>query len=531
MTDEMNLLGQLFADDITPGPRAVASLENRTGYRAEAEAKAVDISLVAEGGGPSSPPRQVRHLRRLVVVGLVASVLVAFGVVAQGELSQRSAVQGALSSLFAGPTLQVSFSYTEPGGSSCDDRVDDGCAMSVMSTSTSSPAQAGSSSPASTSPSSRTSATSLPAPPTTKTGGQPTIGGAGAVATSGYTVVLTVASRDMSQPLSSNDGVDNLELSVYQGPNEVADFVVADGAVYARLDLAVASPADLARAQRSILARVTGQTYAVTKALLEDRWIEMDDTSFRTAAGSSGASTTGSDLAALRSQAVMSWAQSWDAWSSLKTIPTGNTTSSYSLTLPARSFLAAFIGDIDSALGRDAAGLNSLLGWGPVLVDQVPPRADIPIVMQVDDGVLTGLEVMPATSVIGGLRGLEIQISHPGAGVSAPRGAVSMSSGDISTLEGDYACAQPGSTYSWVHAGSSCYFPLLLVPLAGVVPGLFDQCRLDVTAVIPPKGSAVPVTYKAVVACQGAFTNPPPPNQVSTSTTPEASTTTPSPPG
>jgi hypothetical protein len=461
----MKLLQRLFAEDTEPGDAAWSHLQARLGGsasgalgdrrsgRVEAASRRPEVTLDGRGElqGIGPAPARSRRVRRVAVAGAAAVVLAAFAVVVHDAASARSSVQRALSSLFDEPTLQVSIATTTGG-----------CYAPY------------------------------PAPK---------------CVASQYRTVLTVSSEN-GQPLAGNDGSEEFELSIFKGSDDVGDLVIADGAVYARLGVDQLSQADYSSALRSLEARVTGDALLVAQRFVTGGWVEMSDGSVKTAAGRQG-STTGSQLATLRRDAVMSFAQAWDTWSSLKTIPLRSGTVDYQLTMPARSFFASFANGIDNALRKDTPAMNGLLDIGPALVDDIKSGYDIPLSLTVIDGQLTGLDV---TGTDGALL---ISMSHPADGVSPPSGAALMTSDDVSALEQDYFCRKP-PLY-----GDPCGVVPLRVEFSGSsIPGLgqaLDEgggmqsgdCFLQLELQSPQGWAPGASSLSSFLGCEAKFPLPP----------------------
>jgi hypothetical protein len=394
MTDEFDLLKRLFGEDAEPSKKAWANLRDRTGVEgrdavAVPQAVAVPASSPPAGADSPLPEPQIwltepspararpRLRRRLVLVGVAASVLAAFGIVAAGAFSREDTVHSALASLFGSPTLEVVFT-----------------------------AQTASN--------------------------DPTVGQ--------YSVALTVSSENGSQPLSGSDGVDDFEVSVYRSGTDLGDVLIADGAVYGRLNLEAISPSDYSRASQSVTENVpSGDANTLAEAFLNDQWVGVDDATIGSFVKSLGVRSSGPSLQTDRNAAAMSFAQSWETWASIQEVSSSNGTTEYSLNMPARSFLNSFLQHLEGALSKEVPSLKRDAGLGSALIKRIPASLTIPMNLWVSGGSLTQLDISYKGN------SLDMAISHPATPVSAPTGAVMLTTATINSLESDYNLCSSGS--------------------------------------------------------------------------------------
>lgn len=335
------------------------------------------------------PHRSLR--RRMILLGVVVSVVAAFGFVAAGAFSRQQTVRTALASLFGSPTLQV-----------------------VFSAQTSDPHDE--------------------------------------AIVSAYSVVLTLTSENGQQPLSGSDGVDDFELSVLRSGTDLGDLLVADGAVYGRLNLQAISPSDFAKATASVGKNVpSGPANTLAEAFIDDQWVGVADSTIASFVKGLGASSREPNFETDRNAAALSFAQSWDTWASIREVSSSGSTTEYTLAMPVRNFVASFIQHLESALAKEVPSLARHLGSTSLLVRAIPASLTIPMTMWVTNGSLSQLDISYKGN------SLDMAISHPAAGVSAPSGAVMLTPVIITSLENDFsACAAASSTPSSPPSTGGC---------------------------------------------------------------------------
>jgi hypothetical protein len=496
MTEEFRLLKRLFAEDTEPGEGAWAKLRKRIGSGAMADLGGSGGATAGSGAGPAvgelavgtgtgavaaagalagasagpgemagamaggldaqaadapviwlddareakaKRPRSVR--RRLVVVGVAASVLAAFGTVAAGAFARQDAVHAAFASLFGSPTLEV-----------------------VFSAQTSDP---------------HTEAAISP-----------------------YSVAVTVTSENGTQPLSGSDGIDNFEVSLYRSGIDLGDVLVADGAVYGRLNLQGISAADYAKATASIARQIAGPEASLASAFINDQWVGVDDATLKSVVDSfdSSAKPVASDIDGVRNAVSMSFAQSWETWASIHQLSSANGTTEYSLEMPLRNFVGTFLDHVTGALVKVVPGLKADLPDLDKAIMRIPASTEIPMTMWVTDGSLSQLDI----SYHGD--GLNMAISHPADGVAAPTGAVMVTSANVDALETDYGIctiAQGQPIGNNAHC-TTFISPLLLDPFAVLGTSSGSSCSAassaPSTTTAPPGDSG---TYVVKPSCSG----------------------------
>ena len=355
----------------------------------------------APGDGGSTPPRSFR--KRAMAVAAVMSVVVAFGVIAT-VTSKVSGVRAALASVFASPTLKV-----------------------VMSAHTANPQE------------------------------QTTV--------SQYSVALTVTSQNGRQPLSGSDGVDDYEVSVLRGSTDLADLIIADDAVFVRVNVRAVDPGSYAHEMQSLASDLRpGPAYDVARAFLGDEWVGVEDSTVESFAKSLGATTpqpqSRLSFDNLRNAFTLSFAQSWDTWASVHQLSSRNGVTEYSLKLPVQHFVATFFKDIKGTLledvpSADEATFRSELNLLSALIGRIPAGLEIPMTLWVTNGSLSRLDIAYNGD------SLDLAISHPAVGVAPPAGASMLTASVIRSLVNAYLPCGPlsGSTNASGASGlasSSC---------------------------------------------------------------------------
>ncbi|MFZ0173613.1 MAG: hypothetical protein WAL04_18165, partial [Acidimicrobiales bacterium] len=269
---------------------------------------------------------------------------------------------------------------------------------------------------------------------------------------SAYSVVLTLTSENGQQPLSGSDGVDDFELSVLRSGTDLGDLLVADGAVYGRLNLQAISPSDFAKATASVGKNVpSGPANTLAEAFIDDQWVGVADSTIASFVKGLGASSREPNFETDRNAAALSFAQSWDTWASIREVSSSGSTTEYTLAMPVRNFVASFIQHLESALAKEVPSLARHLGSTSLLVRAIPASLTIPMTMWVTNGSLSQLDISYKGN------SLDMAISHPAAGVSAPSGAVMLTPVIITSLENDFsACAAASSTPSSPPSTGGC---------------------------------------------------------------------------
>jgi hypothetical protein len=266
-----------------------------------------------------------------------------------------------------------------------------------------------------------------------------------------YAVALSVTSENGQAPLSGSDGVDNYEVSVLRQGVDVADVAVADHALYARLDLKAIDPNGFARVMRSVRGDIpAGPARNLVEAFLTDRWVGIKDSTLKSLAKDIGAtgqppnSTINFDD--IRNAFTMSFAQSWDAWASIREVSAKHGVTVYALNLPVQHFVSTLVNDIKQPVLKalpkaDVPWYRSLLNSASSAIRRIPANLAIPMTMRVTNGSLSQLDIRYKGD------SLDLAISHPSVGVAAPAGASMLTASILRSLFDDLlGCAHEGGT-------------------------------------------------------------------------------------
>ncbi len=340
-----------------------------------------DLSLAPSAASAAAPVGPTRRVRR-VVIGVTMVLTIAIAATIIGAFSQVDAVHAALASVFQSSTLKVDFTAHEAGQASS------------------------------------------------------------AATISQYTLQVEVTSENGSAPLSGSAGVDDFEISVLRQGVDLGDVVVADHAVYVRLDLAEIDPNGYANLQQSVTQRTEGGPgAAVAQAFLNDQWVGVDDSIIESLDKSIDpkALPQPTQSTSLRNSFATSFAQSWDTWASIHEVSSTDGTTEYTMSLPVREFVGTFVEDLHTALGKELPSSARLVDDASRLIGDIPSNLTIPITMWVTNGVLTQLDLSYKGN------SLDLAISHPVVGVSPPTGATMLTNSDISGLLGDYGLCYSGN--------------------------------------------------------------------------------------
>ena len=257
-----------------------------------------------------------------------------------------------------------------------------------------------------------------------------------------YSVVVAVTSQGATAPLSGSGGVDSFEISLLKSGIDLGDVIVADQGVYVRLDLAAIDPHGYRRILRSIERRTAaGPGSEIARALVRGKWVGIKDSTIESFARSIAprAMPAAPHVDALRNSFAVSFAQSWDTWASIHQISSAGGTTEYSVEIPERDFVGTFVSDLQRSLARAVPSAADLARVVSGAVSQIPATLRIPVNMWVTGGSLTRLEISYQGS------SLEMAISHPPVGVSAPRGAAMVTLGEVHALQRDYGICVGGA--------------------------------------------------------------------------------------
>ena len=247
---------------------------------------------------------------------------------------------------------------------------------------------------------------------------------------------------------------------------DLGDVVVAHRAVFVRVDLAAIDPHGYRHLVRSIERRTSkGAGANVVRALLADRWVGVEDRTVTAFARSldPGAHPPAGHLNDLRNSVALSFAQSWDTWASIHEVSSSGGTTEYSLEMPVRAFVGTFAKDLRGRLLKDVPGASGMFGDLTAAISSIPSKLTIPMKLWISAGSLTRLEIDYKGNA------LDLAISHPVVGVSAPTSAAMLTTRDISGLLADYGVCL-GAPSSSSAAARSCSESMLAPDLGGVSP-------------------------------------------------------------
>ncbi len=338
-----------------------------------------DVPSPAVAGAPEVTATSRPILKRVIAAGVALTVVAVFGVVLSFN-SRADSVKAAFSTVFSSPSLRVVFSAR------------------------------------STSPRE-----------------QAVVGR--------YTVVLTMTSKSAGRSLSAAGGRQAYELSVLRGRVDLGDIVVEPNAAYARLNLRAIEPDAYASGIRALADLPPGADRNVVSGLVEDKWVGVSDSTVSSLEKSLDHKLPGSiapaKLANLRGAFTLSFAQSWDAWTSIHRVSSVNGVTEYSVKLPVRHFVSAFLKDMRGTVEKDLPAqyltvVSRELDAAPAAIDRIPAGLEIPMTLSVVNGSLTRLVILHKGDTIA------LSISHPTLGVSAPRSAVMVTGPMVRTLFGSY---------------------------------------------------------------------------------------------
>jgi hypothetical protein len=326
-----------------------------------------------------------RWFRKGIIAGAVMSVVVVVSLVATIS-SRESGVSAALATVFSSPTLRV-----------------------VISAHTTNPQE------------------------------QATV--------SQYSVVLAVTSENGRRPLSGADGVDDYELSVLRSGVDLGDVIIADHAVYVRVNVQAIAPNSYAGIMKSLRKKVApGPAFEFTQALVNDQWVGVDDSTIESFVKSLGVAAaqphSNVSFDGLRNAFTLSFAQSWDAWVSIHELSSSNGVTEYSIKLPVQHFVSTFVKDISGAIlkevpAADVGSVRSVLSDASSAINEIPAGLEIPMTMWVTNGSLSQLAITYEGN------SLDLAISHPTVGVTVPPGALMLTTSIIHSLRGDFAVCLP----------------------------------------------------------------------------------------
>jgi hypothetical protein len=259
-----------------------------------------------------------------------------------------------------------------------------------------------------------------------------------------YSVVLSVTSENGHAPLSGSDAADEYEVSVMRGGVDLADVIVADQALYARVNLQAISASAWRSAEQSIANMQLSQAdEALARAALNDQWVGVDDSTLKSIEQSLGSALPTSDSTVnfdnLRNAFTLSFAQSWDAWASIHQVSSSNGTTEYSVKLPVQHFVSTFFNDVKGAVLKDLPAADASIAHVMVTsltsaISKIPTGLKIPMTMWVVNRSLDRLVIA--------YRGDSL---NPAEGVTAPSGAFMITSAMIKSFLSDALCSSMSS--------------------------------------------------------------------------------------
>ncbi len=322
----------------------------------------------------------------IVAGGLALTVLVAFGIAAIVN-SRESGIRAAFASVFSGPTLKVVFT----GHSS--------------------------------------------------NRGQEAVAGR-------YAVAFTMTDNG-SAPLSASGGRGDYQVSVLRAGADLADVIIVHNSIYVRLDLRAIKPGSYESALRSLAATRPGPAHDVVSALVHDQWVGISDATMeslvKTLDPKAPPRPQGARFGKLSHAFTLSFAQSWDAWTSIHRLSSRNGVTKYSVKLPVQHFVSMFLSDMRGTLSRDLPGADLRIARAELraaasAVDRVPAGLEIPMILSVANGSLSNLVITHKGSSI------TLAISHPAVGLTAPLAPVMVTEPMIrSWLSGSVHSSSSGS--------------------------------------------------------------------------------------
>ena len=348
----------MFEDGYRPNPEDV---EPGVVLPALDEGRGDDTGGLPAATQPASPANAGRRLRaRTKVAGAVAAaVALAVGILVPLELGSALTVSGAVSSVFAQP--DVRFVVTE---------------------------------------------SATPRLP-------------------GYAVALTI-SNPSGGAVSAPGAKDSYEFSVLHRGADLGDVMVTHTAIYFRLGTAAIDQLIAANGSNRSLVRTLDR---IARKHPELAWLGQvaagDWLGFRLSQlepylkrtlkeVGPPASKLEHEATVMRSAFTMSFAEAWDAWTSLHVASTSGSTTEYELRLPVRDFLLNFARDFEShieaslpQLDRSFPAMNRALG-------RIPTKLALPIDLWISNGSLSKVAVSYHGITV------DVGISHPGPLPSSP---------------------------------------------------------------------------------------------------------------
>jgi hypothetical protein len=310
-----------------------------------------------------------------------------------------------------------------------------------------------------------------------------------------YSVQVTLT-NPTGGSVSSAAASDNLEISVQRAGTTLLQVVVDGGAVYVRVHLVgfYRAPEEAISSWQSAAQQDPQLWYLST--LAGGAWVGTTVSSVDTYLASGGhPAPSPSDVGDLRSAFALSFAQSWDAWSSASKLSTSDGVTEYAVTLPTRNFLGTLLSDataeLTKAIPESAQGVTQAVQW----IDEIPAGDSVPVRLWLANGSLTKMQIPLSHGAY------DIAVSDTARAVSAPAGAL--------MIDGQSAAAAFGS-------GASLVFGCNLLTVTGpidspaslVVRALLGSMLRQCTVIFPSNGTAAQANLQdALTAAKTYFTD------------------------
>jgi hypothetical protein len=208
-----------------------------------------------------------------------------------------------------------------------------------------------------------------------------------------------------------------------------------------RVDVEAIDPSAYESELRSLVTELPpGPTYDLAVAFLRHKGVGIDGSTIGSLVKSFEHGTVQRPATVkvdkIQSVFTLSFAQAWDAWTSSRQLSSDNGVSEYSVKVPVEHFFATYLSDVrgtllkdlpssDAALAR--VGLKSLSST----VKAIPAGLEIPITLWVTNGSLSRVEVTYKGDSV------NLAISHPAVGVTAPSGAAMVTISMLRSLLGN----------------------------------------------------------------------------------------------
>lgn len=237
-----------------------------------------------------------------------------------------------------------------------------------------------------------------------------------------YSVAFTMTDNG-GAPLSASGGRRDYQVSVLRAGADLADVIIVHNSIYVRLDLRSIKRGSYESALRSLAATRPGPAHDVASSLVHDQWVGISEATMeslvKTFDPKAPPRPAGARLGKLSHAFTLSFAQSWDAWTSIHRLSSRNGVTKYSVKLPVQHFVSMLLSDIKGAVSRDLPGADLRIARAELraaasAVDRVPAGFEIPMILSVANGSLSNVVITHKGSSI------SLAISHPAVGLTAP---------------------------------------------------------------------------------------------------------------